>query len=145
MVGSVFKSLGYHVVVTGRSNDGGIDAVLEGASGIRIGVQVKRYRNKIEAEQIRAFTGALVIEGFTRGIYVTTSAFRPGAKRAAEKSEVRGHPISLVDADGFLAALSVAQREFYTSEELDVMLANLLYDRIKRGYVATYKDADSAE
>ncbi len=60
VVASVYRDLGYlDVRVTGCSNDGGIDIIMEGPNDSLVGVQVKRYRNKIGVEQIRAFTGAL--------------------------------------------------------------------------------------
>lgn len=84
-VGAVFKDLGYSVEITAYSGDGGIDVILRGSEGL-VGVQVKRYKDAIEAEQIRSFLGALVIGGYTKGIYVTTSKFRKGRSRTQ-----RGH------------------------------------------------------
>lgn len=56
-VASVFSDLGYLAYVTGYSNDGGVDVILENGSGARIGVQVKRRRDAVEVDQIRAFLG----------------------------------------------------------------------------------------
>jgi hypothetical protein len=44
---SVFRDTGYESLVTGRRGDGGIDVILHGPDSSIIGVQVKRYRNKI--------------------------------------------------------------------------------------------------
>jgi len=110
-VATVFKDLGYSVEVTAYSGDGGIDVILSKSSE-RVGVQVKRYQDAIEAEQIRSFIGALVIGDYTRGIYVTTSHFRKGAKETAEKgASIRGGgiPIELIDAPRFYEALGIAQ------------------------------------
>lgn len=60
-VASVFGDLGYQAYATAYSNDGGVDVILEDDSGARIGVQVKRRREAVEVEQIRAFVGALVL------------------------------------------------------------------------------------
>jgi restriction system protein len=111
LVCSVFASLGWHARVTAYTGDNGIDVVLDGPSGSTIGVQVKRYKKKrkIEAEQIRSFAGALLINGHTKGIFVTTSGFRKGATRTAQESAFRGYPVELWDANAFLAALGVAQ------------------------------------
>lgn len=108
-VGSVFQNMGYTVLVTAYSGDGGIDVILQCADGSTVGVQVKRYRELIEAEQIRALTGALVLRGFTRGIFVTTSTYRKGAKATADLSTVRGVPIELVDANRFYEMLKLCQ------------------------------------
>src|SRR3954451_23885516 len=110
VVCSVFQSFGWTARVTAYSGDQGIDVILESGSGKTIGVQVKRYREKakIEVEQIRSLAGALLFNGLTKGIFVTTSSFRKGAKRAASKYSSIGYPIELVDAAGFLDALGIA-------------------------------------
>ncbi len=115
-VASVFSDLGYAVEVTGYSNDGGIDAILTQNGTDFIGVQVKRYAEKIEAEQIRALTGALVIHGFTKGIFVTTSRFSKGAYKTAGLAYQRGIPIELLDAPKFYEALGIAQRASHTGD-----------------------------
>jgi restriction system protein len=75
LVGAIFSDSGHRVRVTSYSCDNGIDsAVLEGPGDTLIGVQVKRYRNTIIAEQIRSFAGALVLGGITKGVLVTTSS-----------------------------------------------------------------------
>lgn len=90
--------------VTSYSNDGGIDAFLM-KDDETIGVQVKRYGKQIEVEQIRALAGALVLKGLTKGIFVTTSTFRSGAKKAIGEYKYRGYKIELIDADRFLSML----------------------------------------
>ncbi len=115
-VASVFKDLGYQVVVTGYSSDGGIDVILHDDSGT-IGVQVKRYKNSIEVEQIRSLTGALVLAGFTKGIFVTTSRFQAGAPDTVQKYSSCGYQIDLVDADRFYETLRLTQRPQYNSVE----------------------------
>lgn len=108
-VASVFKDLGYDAQATAYSNDGGIDIVLKGRSGERIGVQVKRRRRKIEVEQVRSFLGALVLGGFTRGIFVSASEFQRGAIRAADQCGILQHPVELTDPGKFFDMLGVAQ------------------------------------
>jgi len=108
-VASVLGDLGYRAQATAYSNDGGIDVVLEDGSGARIGVQVKRRKDAIEVEQIRAFLGALVLGGYSRGVYVSASRFSRGACKAAEHSAKRGIPIELIDADRFFDVLGYAQ------------------------------------
>ena len=117
-VGSVFGDLGYSVVVTGRSGDGGIDVILQMGSRT-IGVQVKRYSTAIEAEQIRSLAGALLLAGITTGVFVTTSHFQRGAVSTAQGYVKRGYAIELVDADRFYDALRLAQlTRFPTRTEL---------------------------
>ena len=66
-VASVFRDLGYKAQVTGYRNDGGIDVILY-KHNKQVGVQVKRYRARIEVEQIRSLAGALILSGITKGI-----------------------------------------------------------------------------
>jgi restriction system protein len=113
-VGSIFEALGYKTLVTGYSNDGGIDVILNDGS-TQIGVQVKRYQDSISVEQIRALAGALLLQGMTKGIFVTTSSFQRGAAAVSQKYLQRGYKIELLDAEGFLAALKIAQRNLYQS------------------------------
>lgn len=115
-VGSVFADHGYAVEVTACSGDGGIDVILTGGDS-RIGVQVKRWRGKIEATSIHALQGAMVLQGVTRGIFVTTSAFRSGAVRDAQRFGTLGTPIELLDAPRFLDALRIAQAKVERSDD----------------------------
>jgi restriction system protein len=108
-VASVFGDLGYRARATGQSGDGGVDVILWAPDGSEIGVQVKRYRGTIQVSQIRELTGTLVQKGITKGIFVTTSRFAKGVRASADLSSFRGHPIELVDANGFLERLEIAQ------------------------------------
>lgn len=112
-VASVFRGLGYYSRVTAYSGDGGIDVILEGQDNKEIGVQVKRYRSSICVEQIRSFAGALLIEGYTKGIFITTSHFQSGAGRVAARAALKGIQIELIDADKFFDALKITQLENY--------------------------------
>lgn len=115
-VASVFKDQGFDVVVTSYANDGGIDAILT-KEDERVGVQVKRYRAAIEVEQIRSLTGALVLHGMTKGVFVTTSRFRSGAVRASAELATKGYSVELLDAQKFYDALKVTQRPVYRSKQ----------------------------
>lgn len=111
VVCGVFADLGWKARATIYSGDDGVDVILEEPSGASVGVQVKRNKKnrKIEAEQIRSLAGALLINGHTKGIFVTTSSFRKGAHKTAKKFGSIGFPIELVDAEGFLKALGISQ------------------------------------
>ncbi len=118
VVGGVFSNLGFKTEVTGRIGDEGIDAILTSGDDKLIGVQVKRYRNSIEAEQIRSFLGALKIGNYTEGVYVTTSRYRKGAVQTAEKAKfITGTPIKLYDAGSFLDLLKVSQKKRFEDYE----------------------------
>ncbi|PSB61553.1 hypothetical protein C7B61_15765 [filamentous cyanobacterium CCP1] len=120
VVGAVFSNLGYDTRVTGYSNDGGIDVVLDGPEDSLIGVQVKRYRNSIEVSQIRELTGALVLHGMTRGMFVTTSDFQAGAKGTVNLASVRGIEIELVNAEAFFDALRLSRVSSYVESPREI-------------------------
>lgn len=117
VTGNVFRNLGYHSIVTGYTNDGGIDIILE-KDNKQIGVQVKRYKNKIEVEQIRSFAGALILAGHLEGIFVSTSDFRSGAFDAAKNYTRKGLPIKLMNVSEFYSALQISQKKFFNFSEL---------------------------
>jgi restriction system protein len=113
-VASIFRDHGYHAIVTAYSGDDGVDVILHRGNET-IGVQVKRYKDAIEVEQIRSLAGALVLRDMTHGIFVTTSTFQRGAESTADRFETRGYKIELVDAQRFYDALKLAQRTMYGS------------------------------
>jgi len=110
VVASVFKNIGHNVYITGYGNDGGIDIILQSDLDNLIGIQVKRYKNKIKVEQIRAFAGSLLLAGYTKGIFVTTSDFQPGARKAAQQYTIKTLPVELIDAKRFYDALKISQK-----------------------------------
>jgi len=109
LVTSVFKNLGYNILATAYMNDGGVDVVMTDSNGQKIGVQVKRYKDLIEVEQIRAFVGALFLKDLTKGIFVTTSGFQSGITNLKLKAALKGIPIELIDAKKFYDALKIVQ------------------------------------
>jgi restriction system protein len=115
IVGSIFQDFGYQVRVTGQrvpgeEGDDGIDVILE-SSERTIGIQVRRYKKslRIEADAIRSLAGALLLGGHTKGIFITTSKFRRGATRTAERYTAMGRSVELVNADQFFQKLGIAQ------------------------------------
>lgn len=81
---------------TSRSNDGGIDGVInEDKLGLeKIYIQAKRYtENKVREKDIRNFIGAMSGDT-TKGIFVTTSTFDESAIKKAKEAH---HKIILID------------------------------------------------
>jgi restriction system protein len=82
----------------GRAGDGGIDGIIkEDALGLDIVyVQAKRYaaQNSVGRGEVQSFAGSLDGVGATKGIFVTTSTFRQGAREYVERIAKR---IVLVD------------------------------------------------
>ena len=114
IVGAVYASEGYSVRVTSYSGDRGLDViVLDGPGDQEIGIQVRRYRGKIQAEAIRSLAGAMIVNGITRGAFITTSSFTRGARATARDCCRLGRPVELIDADSFYARLRLRQRARY--------------------------------
>jgi restriction system protein len=94
------------VKVTGRSGDGGIDAVgivrLGGLLGFPILFQCKRYRGSVGPGTIRDFRGAMVGRA-DRGLVITTGTFSRDAKIEATRDGAP--PIDLVDGEQLLDKL----------------------------------------
>jgi len=118
VVSGVFGDFGYKNRVTSYSGDEGIDIiVLDGEGNDTVGIQVKRYKKKIEAEQIRSFAGALLQKGLSKGIFVTTSSFRRGANKTVEALRPRGMAINLWDSAVFYEKLRLSLRPLYLNVE----------------------------
>jgi restriction system protein len=145
LVASVFRDLGWSCRVTAYSGDGGIDVIVDGPDGTTAGVQVRRYKKtrKIEAEQIRSLAGALILNGHTRGAFVTTSSFRRGAKSAARRFGAIGTPIELLDCERFFAALGIAQRKTWRLD-LEAIRKRIAVEgvHIGSGKYAPYKEGE---
>ena len=117
VVADVFGNIGYKSTVTAYHNDGGIDVILQDGKKSEIGVQVKRYKNSIQVSQIREFAGALVENGMTKGIFVTTSKFQRGAFNSVENFYKTGLRIELIDSKRFYDALKLSLRDKYRDYE----------------------------
>jgi restriction system protein len=82
----------------GKSGDEGIDGIVnEDPLGLDVVyIQAKRYapENTIGRERIQQFAGALVGQGASKGVFVTTSSFSRGAVEYAQRVPQR---IILVD------------------------------------------------
>lgn len=119
VVGSVFRDHGWRVKVTAYTGDDGVDVVLtDGAKTVGVQVKKNKKERKVEAEQIRALAGALVLNGMTEGVFVTTSSYRKGAVLTAASYCQRGYHVHLLDCKRFFEALEIAQlRSFSLDEE----------------------------
>lgn len=93
-----YKGTNGQSLVTQRSNDSGIDGIInQDPLGLRtVYVQVKRYSqdNVVGRPVIDEFFGALRRKHTDRGVFITTSSFTEGAKEAAKQLN-----IALVDGE----------------------------------------------
>lgn len=84
-VASLYLTLGYKVYVTPASRDQGIDLVAI-KDKERIAVQCKRYKRLVPVSQVRDFYGSF-IGTYTRGVFVTSSAFSKATRDWAEERQ----------------------------------------------------------
>jgi restriction system protein len=95
--GGSLKEAAEHV---GKSNDGGIDGVInEDQLGLdRIYLQAKRYveGNTVGRQALQGFAGSLLGRGANKGVFVTTSSFTKGAVEYVENLPQR---IVLIDGN----------------------------------------------
>jgi restriction system protein len=98
-----FAGSGAEVKVTQASRDQGVDAVIfdpDVLRGGKIVVQAKRYTNTVDVSAVRDLYGAIINEGATKGILVTTSHYGPDAYSFAKDK-----PITLLSGEELLGLL----------------------------------------
>lgn len=87
LVAQLFKAMGFQVMTTARTGDGGIDVLatdFDPVRGGRMVIQVKRYSATVNPTAVRDLFGTVQHEGAIKGILVTTSGFGPGSREFAE-------------------------------------------------------------
>jgi restriction system protein len=94
------------VVVTGQSNDGGIDGYgtlqINPLVSFKVLFQCKRYSKSVSPSHVRDFRGAMAGRA-DKGIIVTTGTFTTEARREATRDGVP--PIELIDGDKLIDML----------------------------------------
>ena len=110
---------------TGKPGDSGLDGVVrQDALGLDlVGVQAKRYDkdSTVQRPDIQAFVGALQGAQTTRGVFVTTGKFSPGALQFAENVAMR---LRLIDGKEFTKLMvrynvGVQVRETFELKQID--------------------------
>ena len=127
IVADLLEAMGYGIAeVTQRTNDGGIDAIInEDKLGIsKIYAQAKRYSkdNRVNRKELQNFIGALEINSVTKGVFITTSDFYPQALEELKRTQksivlVNGERLAqlLIDYN-----LGVSIEESYSIKRLDI-------------------------
>jgi restriction system protein len=125
LVGRLLVALGFdEVQVTGRSGDGGIDVrgtlVVGDVIRTRMAVQVKRWRNNVQAPTVQQVRGSLGTH--EQGLIITTSGFSSGAQE--EASRPNAVPVALMNGEQLVALLvehdiGVRREPHYLLELLD--------------------------
>lgn len=108
LIGELLIALGFAedtIKVTNYRKDGGIDVrgVLKAGAiaEVKVAVQVKRWKNNVQAPTVQALRGSLAVD--EQGVIITTSDFAAGAKREAQASAKAR--ISLVNGEQLLDLL----------------------------------------
>lgn len=115
-----FAGSGAEVKVTQASRDQGVDAVIfdpDVLRGGKIVVQAKRYTNTVDVSAVRDLYGAIINEGATKGILVTTSHYGPDAYGFAKDK-----PITLLNGEELLGLL----QKYGYSFKIDLAEAKIL-------------------
>ena len=102
LVVGLLSAMGYGEVEReqGHSGDGGIDGILnQDTLGLeKVYVQAKRYTaGQVGEPDIRNFSGSLVAQGATKGVFITTSTFSPTARQTAQTISMGNQFIRLID------------------------------------------------
>ena len=121
MVLDVLHNVGYGATTadlqrTQTGADEGIDGIitLDRLGLEKVYIQAKRWANGVSRPEIQKFVGALAGQGATRGVFITTSRFTPGAEQYA-----RGVTSSVVLVDGAqLADLMIEYEVGVTVQEV---------------------------
>lgn len=93
----------------GRTGDQGIDGILkQDKLGLeKVYIQAKRHASgQVGEPDIRIFSGSLVAQGATKGVFITTASFGPTARQTAESISMGTQFIRLIDGPE-LAALMI--------------------------------------
>lgn len=99
VVADLFRKLGYNVIQTSYSNDGGKDAIAW-KSGKKYLIECKRYdrSKKIGRPMLQKFHAAMIEENAHKGFFVTTAFFTTTAYEYARKFKIELiHGNKLVD------------------------------------------------
>jgi Restriction endonuclease len=131
------------VSVTRYIGDGGIDAegdLIAGRFRLPVGIQVKRYRNNVQRNDIDRFIGALSGR-FPQGVFMTTANFGKQALRKASSSIPRiltltGDQVILLMLDNGLGLRSLGDKQklvidpnyFATFEAQKQLLTRKIYE-----------------
>lgn len=91
LVSALFRNMGYEVIETKKTNDGGIDCELynnDPIMGGKVIGQVKRYKNNIDIPKLREFESVLRNSDAMKGIFISTSNFSSQCEKFASDNNI---------------------------------------------------------
>jgi len=94
LVAELFHRMGYDVILTPRSKDGGFDVLAfqkTGVGKLLTLVECKRYspKDKVGVGLVRSLYGVVEEKNATHGVIATTSSFTRGARQFQQNLEYR--------------------------------------------------------
>jgi restriction system protein len=106
LVGQLLTTIGFEdVTVTKYHGDGGVDVrgtlVVGDVIRTQMAIQVKRWKNHVQAPTVQQVRGAL--GAHDQGLIITTSDFSSGAREEAARPDRT--PVALMDGDQLVALL----------------------------------------
>lgn len=105
LVGTLLDRMGFDVIVTNPTSDGGVDVrgtlAVGGTMGVNMAVQVKRWKQNVGSPEVQKLRGALTVH--EQGLFVTTSGFSNGAVTEAKRPNAI--PVGLIDGKELIALL----------------------------------------
>ena len=117
------------VVVTKKSNDGGIDGTgklrINGIFSFNVAFQCKRYKSSVTPAEIRDFRGSLTTD-IEKGVFITTGTFTKTAQE--EASNAGKQQIDLIDGEDFINKL--AEFEIGVKEVKDYEIDEYFFKKI---------------
>ena len=131
LVVNLLVAMGYgkmeYSKVVGGTGDDGIDGIISADKlGFeKICVQAKRYSkdNTVSNREIRNFSGALLQEGVTKGVFITTSSFSPKAINAV--NSITQQKIVLIDGEELTKLMikyniGVSEESVFVIKKIDI-------------------------
>lgn len=103
LIQNLFSAMGLDTKQTQASRDGGVDAVAyddRPVLGGKVIIQAKRYKNTVGVSAVRDLFGAVMNEGASKGILVTTSGYGSASFEFAKNK-----PLELLDGTNLLFLL----------------------------------------
>lgn len=106
LIGALLARMGFESVqVTSPNNDGGIDVrgtlVVGSVIRTRMAIQVKRWKNNVQAPTVQQVRGSL--GAHEQGLIITTSDFSEGAKKEAARPDAI--PVALMTGEELTSLL----------------------------------------
>ena len=131
LVGEFLKAKGFlNVIVTQRSNDGGIDGHCKlPFINVRVAFQAKQYakENTVGISPVQRLNGSLG-NTYDRGVFITTSSFSTPAKGWIEEE---GAPITLVDGQDLVTQMIELRLGVNTVPVVKYEIDSRFFDKLK--------------